>query len=65
MLNIRLQCLYLYAFLLHRVAVAHSYASIFKGIEVVRDAKRRTDLILPTVALANRPGFVKIDHKVF
>ena len=43
------QIVNLYTFLLHAVAVAHRYATVGLTIEVIGNAERRTDFILPAV----------------
>ena len=47
-----LQILYLYALLLHGIAVAHGDGTVGFGIKVHGDAVRRADFILAAIALA-------------
>ena len=49
------QIVNLYTFLLHAVAVAHRYATVGLTVEVIGNAERRTDFILPAVPLADGP----------
>lgn len=51
--------------LFHGVALTNGNAVIFFGVEVVCDAKGRTDLIFTTVPFADRTGLVEIDHEFF
>lgn len=46
------------ALLLHRVAVADRNGAILQRLEINRQAEGRSDLVLPTVKLANRRGIV-------
>src|SRR3990167_9496851 len=63
--------LYVYPFLLQRIAVADrdrvslSLRGIFaERSEVDRDAEGRADLVLAAVALADTPGDVEIDGEI-
>ena len=58
--KISIQLLYLNAFLLHAVAVTHRYCAIVLRIEIVCNAERRPDFILPPITLANIPTVVKL-----
>ena len=58
------QIVNLYTFLLHAVAVTHRYATVGLTVEVIGNAERRTDFILPAVPLADGPRVVVIHHKV-
>ena len=50
------------ALLRHGVAVAHRDGAVVERVEVDRDAERRADLVLTTVAAADRAGVVEVDR---
>ena len=53
-----------HALLLHRVTLANRHGLVIKSVEVDGDAQRGADLVLSTIAAADRTGFVVVDHPV-
>ncbi|OEI70008.1 putative transcriptional regulator [Curtobacterium sp. ER1/6] len=52
------------ALLRHRVALPHGHGLVLERVEVHRDAERRADLVVATVATADRTGVVEVDVPV-
>jgi NTE family protein len=45
----------------HTVALPHGHRLVLEGVEVDRQAERRADLVLPSVAAPDGPGVVEVD----
>ena len=52
------------AYLSHRVALTHRYATVFEGVEVDGDAVGRADFVLTTISLADGCGRVEVASEV-
>lgn len=52
------------AYLSHRVALTHRYATVFEGIEIDGDAVGRADFVLTTISLADGCGRVEVASEV-
>lgn len=63
--EVTLDLIQAHALLRHRVALTHGDCLILESVEVDGDAERRSDLVLATVATADRTRVVELDVPVW